>query len=311
MKKIVIAVHGGAGPDSALIRENIEAYQSGLEDALSAGHSILKKGGSSVDAVEAAINMLENNPLFNAGRGSVLNEHAQVEMDASIMNGLDLNCGAVSVVQQVKNPVTLARAIMEKSSHIYLGNSGALAFARQQGLELRPDAYFITEYNYNQYEEEAQHQTANPGDAGERQARRKDHGTVGAVALDEYGNLAAATSTGGLENKTSGRIADSSMIGVGTYADNKVCAVSCTGDGEYLMQHVAGFHLHAIMEYKGMPIVDACNYLIHDRCKAVEGDMGLIAIDPSGTVAFAFNSERMHRGWRINDEPSEVSIYPE
>jgi beta-aspartyl-peptidase (threonine type) len=249
--------------------------------------------------------------LFNAGKGSALNEHAETEMDASIMNGKNLQCGAVAIVRHVKNPVTLARAVMEKTKHIYLASEGALDFARQAGIEIRPAAYFITEHSYEQYEEAAKEEKRAPGEAAEVQLKRKEHGTVGAVALDSYGNLAAATSTGGLEHNKAGRIADSSMVGAGVYANNETCAVSGTGDGEYMMQYVAAFHLSALMEYKGLSLREACHYLIHEKCRNVQGDMGLIAIDPQGNVGLAFNSERMHRGWLSSNEALQVFIYPE
>ena len=310
MNKITIAVHGGAGPDAEYIKENVQGYKEGLEKALRAGYVILENGGTALDAVEAAVNSLEDNPLFNAGKGSALNEHAEVEMDASIMNGETLQCGAVAIVRQVKNPVTLARAVMEKTKHIYLAGDGALDFAVQANIAIRPDAYFITQHNYEQYEEATKKENRAPDEAAFVQLKRKEHGTVGAVALDCNGNLAAATSTGGLENNKAGRIADSSMIGAGVYANNQTCAVSCTGDGEYMMQYVTAFHLSALMEYKGLSLKEAAGYLIHEKCKDVPGDMGLIAVDPQGNVGVAFNSERMHRAWLSNDEALQVFIYP-
>jgi beta-aspartyl-peptidase (threonine type) len=310
MVKIAMAVHGGAGPDSDLIKKNIDGYKKSLEEAVRAGYTILEGGGTSLDAVEKAVNYLEDNPLFNTGRGSVLNEAAEVQMEASIMNGKDLGCGAVALVQQVKNPVSLARAVMDKTKHIYLDGTGALAFGQQIGIDLRPDAYFITEYNYEQFEKEAQQKKEDLKEKASAQIKKKEHGTVGAVALDRQGNVAAATSTGGLENKKRGRIGDSSIIGVGAYANNETCAVSCTGDGEYMMQYVAAFHLSALMEYKGLSLKEASQYLIHEKCRDVAGDMGLIAVDAQGRVEFAFNSERMHRGWLSSDEALQVFIYP-
>jgi beta-aspartyl-peptidase (threonine type) len=311
MGKIRMVVHGGAGPDSDLIKQNIDGYKKGLEEAVRAGYKILEGGGPSVDAVEAAVNYLENNPLFNAGRGSVLNEAAEVEMEASIMNGKDRSCGAVAVVQQVKNPVTLARAVMEKTKYVYLGGIGAVEFARETGIEMRPSAYFITEHNYEQFEEGAKEENKGPKEVAEVQLKKKDHGTVGAVALDSSGSLAAATSTGGLENKKRGRIGDSSIIGVGAYADNKTCAVSCTGDGEYLIQQACAFHLYSLIEYKGLSVQEAAHYLIHEKCRDVKGDMGLIAVDPQGGIGIAYNSERMHRGWISDGEPLKTFIYRE
>jgi beta-aspartyl-peptidase (threonine type) len=309
MGRIAIAVHGGAGPDDAFIRENMAAYKKGIEDAVRTGYAVLSKGGASLDAVEAAVNVLEDNSLFNAGKGAALNEYAEVEMDASIMSGADLKCGAVALVQNVKNPVTLARAVMDKTKHIYLGDAGAVAFAEQIGVQMMPDSYFITEHSYKQYEQAMKEENGSINTAIAASLRKREHGTVGAVALDRNGDLAAATSTGGLENKKAGRIGDSSIIGVGTYANNKTCAVSCTGDGEYLMQHVVAFHLSAIMEYKGLSIKETCHYLIHEKLKDLQGDMGLIAIDPQGYIGIAFNSARMHRGWLTEGEPLQVLIY--
>jgi beta-aspartyl-peptidase (threonine type) len=311
MSKIAIVVHGGAGPDSEFIQKNSDAYKKGIKEAVDAGYSILEEGGSALDAVEAAVNYLENNPLFNAGRGSALNEKAEVEMEASIMNGKDLKSGAVSMVKLVKNPVTLARAVMEKTSHIYLGDKGALEFAQKVGLKVMPEAYFITDHAFEQYTAAVQEATNTMEEAGDYQAKRKTHGTVGAVALDRDGNIAAATSTGGTENKVPGRIGDSSMIGVGSYANNKTCAISGTGDGEELIRNVVAFHVSSLIQYKGLPLKEACHYLFHNELKDAEGDIGIIAIDPSGTLAMEFNSERMHRGWRTSDGEQGALNYRE
>ena len=308
MNKIAIVVHGGAGPDSEFIKQNIEGYKKDLEQAVDTGYKVLEDGGS---AVEAAVNYLEDNSLFNAGRGSALNEKAEVEMGASIMDGKSLESGAVAIVKNVQNPVTLARAIMEKTKHTYLGAMGALEFAQKIGLQLRPDAYFITDHAFEQYTEAMENEAKSLQDAGEYQAKRKTHGTVGAVALDKEGNVAAATSTGGTEYKMPGRIGDSSMVGIGSYANNKTCAVSSTGDGEYLMQHVIAFHISAIMEYKELGLKEACHYIMHEKLKDVEGDMGIIALDTQGNIAMEYNAERMHRSWRTSDGHGGVKIYNE
>jgi L-asparaginase / beta-aspartyl-peptidase len=308
MNNIAIAIHGGAGPDSELIKNNIEGYKSGLEEAAMTGYKILENGGSALDAVEAAVKSLEDNLLFNAGRGSALNEQAEVEMGASIMEGTDLKSGAAAIVRNVRNPVTLARAIMEQSPHIYLGDNGALEFAKGNGITIEPDAYFITDHAVHDYlkmrkeaNEEQKKQT--------EQKQKHGHGTVGAVAVDSNGNVAAATSTGGIEYKTQGRIADSSMIGIGTYANNKIAAISATGDGEYLIQQVAAYDIAALMQYKGMTLQEACYHFIHVKCKDVEGDMGLIAVDPQGNIAMEYNSDRMHRAAISTTKPLEVKIY--
>lgn len=311
MNKIAIVVHGGAGPDSEHIKQNMEGYKKGLEEAVNTGYAVLEDGGSALDAVEAAVNYLEDNPLFNAGRGSALNEKAEVEMDASIMDGKSQQSGSVAIVKNVQNPVTLARAVMEKTKHIFLGDMGALEFAQKIGLQLRPDAYFITDHAFEQYTQSLQDENISLNAAGEYRVNKKTHGTVGAVALDKEGNVAAATSTGGTENKVPGRIADSSMIGIGSYANNNTCAVSCTGDGEYIIQHVMAFHISALLEYKGLPLKEACHYIIHEKLKDVEGDMGFIAVDPQGNIAMEYNSERMHRGWKTSNGEQGVKIYEE
>jgi len=231
-------------------------------------------------------------------------------MDASIMNGKDLNSGAVAIVKNVKNPVTLARAIMEKTKHIYIGNTGALEFAQKIDLKIMPEAYFITDHAFEKYQKSLQGKEEELEHAGQYQADRKTHGTVGAVALDKEGNIAAATSTGGTENKAAGRIGDSSMIGVGCYANNKTCAVSGTGDGEYLIKHVVGFHLSSIIQYKGLPLKQACHHLIHEELKDEKGDVGIIAVDANGDIGMAFNSERMHRAWKTYTGEQGVEIYP-
>jgi L-asparaginase / beta-aspartyl-peptidase len=311
MNKITMVVHGGAGPDSEFIKKNIDAYKQGLREAVSAGYSVLQDGGSALDAVEAAVNYLEDNPLFNAGRGSALNEKAEVEMDASIMDGKNMKSGAVAIVKNIKNPVTLARAIMDKTKHIYLGDMGALELAHKLGLRLMPEAYFITDHAYEQYIAATEEEANSIQQAGEYQVQRKEHGTVGAVAVDKDGNVAAATSTGGLENKVPGRIGDSSITGVGSYADNRTCAVSATGDGEVLIKHVTCFHVSALMQYKGLSLKEACNQLINVELANEQGDMGIIAVDPTGTFTFEFNSERMHRAWRTSDGDEGAAIYRE
>lgn len=304
MNEMAIAVHGGAGPDSAYIKQHHEQYKQGIQAAIDAGYTVLEKGGSAVDAVEAAVNFLENNYLFNAGRGAALNDKAEPEMCASIMDGSNLQCGAVAIVKNVKNPVSLAKAVMQKSPHMYLAGAGAGRFAKQSGMEMETDAYFITDHAYEQYIEKKQ-ELLREG----KLYNDKMRGTVGAVALDKRGNIAAATSTGGTECNYEGRIGDSSMTGAGNYANNKTCAVSATGDGEYNIQFVSAFHVSALVEYKGLSLKDACEYLLHDKCKDAEGDMGLIALNTEGEIAIVFNSERMHRGWKTNKNEGEVMIY--
>lgn len=309
MNKIAIAIHGGAGPDSDYIKQNFKEYKKGLEEAINEAYAMLEEGSSAVDAVETAIKTLEDNPLFNAGKGSALTEDASVEMCSSIMNGFDLKCGAAAIVKNVRNPIRLARQIMEKTKHIYLGSIGAADFGKQINLPMEPDAYFITEHQFEQYEKTRKKENDN-GQQLAREQLDKKHGTVGAVALDLKGNLAAGTSTGGTDFCKPGRIADSSMIGAGTYANNETCAVSTTGEGELHIQHVTAFHISALMEYKGMSLREACRYLIHEKCKHINGDMGLIAVDTKGNLVAEFNTQRMHRAMKSSTQDLIVEIYP-
>jgi L-asparaginase / beta-aspartyl-peptidase len=309
MNKIAIAIHGGAGPDSDYIKLNSKEYKKGLQEAVNEGYTMLEEGSSAVDVVETAIKALEDNPLFNAGKGSALTENANVEMCASIMNGFDLKCGAAAIVKNVRNPIRLARQIMEKTKHIYLGSIGAAEFAKQLNLPMEPDAYFITEHQFSTYEQTRKKINDNGQQLAIEQLDKK-HGTVGAVALDLKGNLAAGTSTGGTDFCKPGRIADSSMIGAGTYANNETCAVSATGEGELHMQYVTAFHISALMEYKGLNLREACRYLIHEKCKHINGDMGLIAVDTKGNLVAEFNTPRMHRAMKSNTQELIVEVYP-
>jgi len=309
MNKIAIAIHGGAGPDSDYIQQNLKQYKKALQDAIEAGYSVLEQGVSAVDAVETAIKMLEDNPLFNAGKGSALTEKAEVEMCSSIMNGFDLKCGAAAIVKNVRNPIRLARSIMEKTKHIYLGSTGASEFAKQINLPMEPDAYFITEHQFEKFESTRKKINDNAQQSVIEQVDKK-HGTVGAVALDKRGNLAAGTSTGGTDFCRQGRIADSSMIGCGTYANNETCAVSTTGEGELHIQHVTAFHISALMQYKAMSLSEACRYFIHEKCKHINGDMGLIAVDSKGNLVAEFNTPRMHRAMKSSTQNLIVEIYP-
>ena len=309
MTKIAIAIHGGAGPDSDYIKQNSKEYKKGLEEAIKEAYTMLEEGTSAVDVVEAVIKTLEDNPLFNAGKGSALTENANVEMCASIMNGFDLTCGAAAIVKNVRNPIRLAKQIMEKTKHIYLGSIGAAEFAKQLNLPMEPDAYFVTEHQFSTYEQTRKKINDNGQQLAIEQLDKK-HGTVGAVALDMKGNLAAGTSTGGTEFCKPGRIADSSMIGAGTYANNETCAVSATGEGELHIQNVTGFHVSALMEYKGLSLREACHFLIHEKCKHINGDMGLIAVDTKGNLVAEFNTPRMHRAMKSSTQDLIVEIYP-
>jgi L-asparaginase / beta-aspartyl-peptidase len=305
MSSFSIAIHGGAGTilKSKMTPELQLQYEGALQNALNAGYRILEEGGNSLDAVEAAVIVLEDFPLFNAGRGSVFNHLGQHEMDASIMDGRTLGAGAVGGVSNVKNPVRLARAIMEKSEHVLLFGKGAEAFAQQHDIEFAPNDYFYSELRYRQWQE-----------ALEEGRVMLDHsdkkfGTVGAVALDKHGNLAAATSTGGMTNKKFGRVGDSPIIGAGTYANNQTCAVSCTGHGELFIRAVVGHDISCLMEYRGLSLEEACDVLVHDKLIKIGGEGGLVVVDTQGNVAMPFNSEGMYRGCRTSDGISEVKIY--
>jgi beta-aspartyl-peptidase (threonine type) len=310
MKNIALAIHGGAGEDSKFIRENLKEYESGLRDAIDAGYKILKRGGTAIESVEAAVNSLEDNPLFNAGKGAALNDTGEVEMCASIMDGKTLKSGAVAILKHVKNPVSLARTIMEKTKHIYLGGPGALNYAEEAKVLLKPESYFITEHQYEEFEK-AKEKTRQSITSMTKETLHSSrmHGTVGAVALDNKGNIAAATSTGGTVNCIQGRIGDSSMIGIGTYADNESCAVSGTGDGEYLIRGVTAYSVAAAMKYGKLSLAEACDFIIHSENKNIDGSMGVIAINKQGEIAIRFNSERMHRAWIKEGEPLQIKIY--
>ena len=287
---------------SSMIPSLQEQYEQGLQSALEAGYGILTNGGSSLDAVEAAVIVLENFPLFNAGRGSVYNNLGKHEMDAAIMNGKTLEAGAVSGISNVKNPVQLARKVMEQSEHVLLTGPGAEQFAKMQNVEFASDEYFYNAARYDQW------QQAMKANVVQLDHTEKKFGTVGAVALDQHGNLAAATSTGGMTNKKFGRMGDSPIIGAGTYANNATCAISCTGHGELFIRAVVAHDISCLMEYKGLSLQDACNVVVHDKLIKISGEGGLIAVDSLGNTAMPFNSDGMYRGYR-NAKESVVQIY--
>ncbi|MFT3744654.1 MAG: isoaspartyl peptidase/L-asparaginase [Pyrinomonadaceae bacterium] len=304
MAKLALAIHGGAG---TILRSQmtpaLEAeYRQGLETALKAGWSILESGGSSLDAVEAAVVSLEDFPLFNAGRGSVFTHEGEQEMDASIMDGKSLKAGCVAFVKNIKNPVRLARLVMERTEHVLLAGEGANQFAEQLGVETAPDEYFFTEHRWLQLQE-----AIAEGRVQLDHAVAKPIGTVGGVACDKNGNLAAATSTGGITNKKFGRVGDTAIIGAGNYADETV-AVSCTGHGEYFMLGVTAFDVAARMKYKGLNLEDAARETIV-HLTAINGEGGLIAVDRSGNVTLPFNSDGMYRGFVTTDSPISSEIY--
>jgi beta-aspartyl-peptidase (threonine type) len=303
--KIAIALHGGAGTilRSTMTPELQQQYESGLQDALEAGYKLLEQGGTSLDAVEAAVRQLEDFPLFNAGRGSVFNNEGKHEMDAAIMEGTHLRAGAVSGISTVKNPVTLAKKIMQESDHVMLCGEGAERFARQHGIRFEEASYFYNEMRYLQWQE------ALKEDRVQLDHTEKKFGTVGAVALDAFGNLAAATSTGGMTNKKFGRIGDSPIIGAGTYANNNTCAISCTGHGELFIRSVVAYDISCLMEYKGLSLEEACNKVVHDKLVKIGGEGGLVAVDHLGAICMPFNSEGMYRACRDSEGKREIKIY--
>jgi len=304
-----LVIHGGAGTilKSQITDEQEKAYRKGLEDALNTGYTLLDNGGSAVDAVRAAVCSLEDNILFNAGKGSVFAKDGSQEMDASIMNGQNLMAGAVSAVRNIRNPVQLAYAVMTQSQHVMLSGQGALDFAKLHGIMTEPGEYFFSQFRYDQWKQmQGSDKAALDHNiiVGE-----KKFGTVGAVALDKLGNIAAATSTGGMTNKQFGRVGDSPIIGAGTYANNKTCAISCTGHGEPFIRAVTAYDVSCLMEYKGLSLQDAMHVVVHDKLLKIDGEGGMIGVDVKGNTAMIFNSEGMYRGLKKNTGEIEIAIY--
>ena len=284
-----IAIHGGSGTITRekMTPEKEQAYRNALETALRTGDSVLAAGGSALDAVVATLVTMEDSPLFNAGKGAVFNSEGENELDASIMNGADLQAGAVTAVKHVKNPIKLARAILEESPHVLLAGLSAEEFAREQGLELVDGEYYFTERRWQSLQK-----------AKEKEAKQAEGGgTVGAIALDRDGNLAAGTSTGGLTNKRWGRVGDSPIIGAGTYADNQTCGVSATGTGEYFIRLAAAHDVSALMDYAGLTVQQAADEVIQRKLTELGGTGGVAAMDHAGNVAFSFNTKGMYRGY--------------
>lgn len=308
IKNVAIAIHGGAGTlVKGLMTEELEQqYKKALEKALSEGYQKLLANQSALDAVETAVRLLEDSPLFNAGRGAVFTAEGTHEMDAAIMDGKELKAGAVSLVTGIKNPISLARDVMEKSNHVFLAGEGAMKFADSLSYELRSPEYFYDEVRYKQWQG-----IKDSDDFQLDHSVKKDgkFGTVGAVAYDVFGNVAAATSTGGMTNKKWGRVGDSPLIGSGTYANNKTCAVSCTGSGEYFIRGVVAYDVSCLMEYKGMSLEEATSEVIQKRVLKIGGDGGLIAIDSKGNIAMPFNTEGMYRAAINTVGEMEIGIY--
>jgi beta-aspartyl-peptidase (threonine type) len=303
-----LAIHGGAGTidRGSITPEKEKEYRRGLEQSLEAGMAILKKGGSSLDAVEACVRILEDNPLFNAGRGSVFTSAGTNEMDAAIMDGETLKAGAVVSLKHIKNPISLARLVMEKSPHVMLSGEGAEAFARKNGVQLMDPKYFFTQERWDALQRVKK--TSKKSGEKSEVSDRDHHGTVGAVALDSRGNLAAATSTGGTTNKLPGRVGDSPIIGAGTYANDATCAVSATGDGEYFIRATVAHEVSALIENKGMSVSDAAEAALA-KVAQLGGTGGMIAMDRRGNVALPFNTTGMYRGLMNRDGTLQIDIY--
>ncbi|WP_323134425.1 isoaspartyl peptidase/L-asparaginase family protein [Tellurirhabdus rosea] len=319
--KITLVIHGGAGTitRSNMTPEKERAYNDALKQALQAGYAVLKKGGTSLDAIEAAIHVMEDSPLFNAGKGAVFTHDGKNELDASIMEGKNLMAGSVAGVTVVKNPISAARKVMEKSEHVMMVGKGAEEFAKKQGLEIVDPSYFYTEARWKALEKamkeekvELDHSAKDTTGALMHDLifiEGKKYGTVGCVALDQYGNLAAGTSTGGMTNKKYGRVGDAPIIGAGTYANNATCAVSATGHGEYFIRSVVGYDISALMEYKGYSLQKAADEVVMKKLVQRGGEGGVIALDRKGNIAMPFNSEGMYRGFIKADGTMEVRIY--
>lgn len=308
MKNYSIAIHGGAG---TLLKEHMtaekeQAYAAALNEAITLATGILENNGTAMDAVAAAVRSMEDSPLFNAGKGSVFTANGTHEMDASIMDGNNRMAGAVSMVTGIKNPVDLARMVMDKSEHVFLAGDGAMEFAKSQDIEVLPPAYFYDQLRYDQWQEIKGSDSFQLDHSVKKDAK---FGTVGAVALDQQGNIAAATSTGGMTNKKWGRVGDSPMIGAGTYANNATCAVSCTGSGEYFIRGVVAYEVSALMEFKNLTLEQATKEVVQKRLPEIGGDGGLIAVDAQGNISLEFNTAGMYRAFAKANSPKTIKIY--
>lgn len=308
-----IVIHGGAG---TIKKENMsdsleQAYTAKLEEAIRTGHEILANGGTAVEAVQRTINVMENSELFNSAKGAVFTNEGKNELDASIMEGENLNAGAVAGVTNVKNPINLAYEVMVNSDHVLLSGKGAEQFAKEQGLEIVDPDYFYTERRFKAMERarEREKEASNKTAFYDPFLKDEKFGTVGCAALDKHGNLAAGTSTGGMSNKKYNRIGDSPIIGAGTYANNKTCAVSSTGWGEYFIRGVVAYDISAMMEYKGVSLQEAASEVIQKKLPALGGDGGIIAIDNEGNVAMEFNTAGMYRATMNKNGKLEIAMY--
>jgi beta-aspartyl-peptidase (threonine type) len=297
--EFAIVVHGGSGnisPDN--IPEDIrQGYIDVLSRALDTGYLLYQSGSSSLDAVEATIRIMEDSPLFNAGKGAVFTHEGKNELDASIMDGSTLNAGAVASVTDIRNPISAARKVMEQSGHVMLVGAGASRFAREQGLEIVDSSYYYTERRWKSLQQQLKAKAP------------EKYSTVGCVALDKNGNLAAGTSTGGMSNKMAGRVGDTPIIGAGNYANNKTCAVSATGHGEFFIRYTVAHDISALMEYKNLPLAEAARQVIHEKLKPAGGEGGIIAIDSQGNVVMEFNTSGMFRGYATSSREREILIF--
>ncbi len=313
---IAIAIHGGAGTirKSSMTDAMEKAYRQKLEEALQAGYAVLQNGGASADAVVAAIKIMEDSELFNAGKGAVFTNDGRNELDAAIMDGTTRNAGTVAGITNVKNPITAAVAVMNNSPHVMMIGKGAEQFAEEQGLEIVDPSYFYTDSRYQQLQkikDTEKQQLDHSGDQGylDEILPNRKFGTVGAVALDQNGNLTAATSTGGMTNKKYGRVGDVPIIGAGTYADNQTCAVSATGHGEYFIRSVVAYDISALMQYKNISITEAADEVVNHKLVEMDGSGGVIAIDGKGNIAMPFNTSGMYRGSMDVNGKMYIGIY--
>ena len=309
-----LAIHGGAGTilKQDMTAELEDAYMKALTEALNAGYAVLEEGGSSINAIKATIVMMEDNMLFNAGRGAVFTKKGVQEMDAAVMDGKTLGAGAVSGVRNVRNPIELAMEVMRNSNHVFLSGKGANDFAIKQGIKLEPDEYFFSQFRYDQWKairDSDNYSLDHTHQRLEELMKDKKFGTVGAVACDQNGNIAAATSTGGMTNKKYGRIGDSPIIGCGTYANNKTCGISCTGHGEMFIRTVAAYDVSCLMEYKGLSLQEAMHIVVHEKLLSIGGEGGMIGVDNAGNAAMVFNSQGMYRAYKSSDGSNVVAIY--
>lgn len=313
---ITLVIHGGAGniTPSMMNKEQEANYHEGLETVLNKGYAVLEKGGTAIESVATAIVELENNPIFNAGRGSVFTKKGLHEMDAAIMDGSTLAAGAIAGVRNIKNPVLLAKEVMLHSGHVFLSGKGAGEFALSRGLEFAPDEYFYNKDRYDQWiaiRDSDFYQLDHKDDNLKGMIPNSNHkfGTVGAVACDSHGNLAASTSTGGMTNKRFGRIGDSPVIGSGTYANNNTCAISCTGHGEFFLRSVVAYDISCLIEYKGYSLSEACNKVVKEKLVSLGGEGGVIAVNSIGEYEFCFNSSGMFRAAKSEKDKNVIAYY--